>query len=237
MDPGTKNFSTLRGDSAPPARSTSAFRIGSPKSRPSEVEDPIAMSVPPASTNRLSSGTVHALLTVPRWSRSSRGTRSAGGCAPAAASRAGNAPSTKISTSKRFARFPASRPFYTTSNGNSNCSSSHRVQPDGIDPPYLIPQSDPHRPQPGGVAGRRRRGAADVQAFLCGQALQDWQDRRLGRHEERAVPEPVDFFVRFNSRLRAINASLVWGPMTSPSTCRRRPDPSLWRRYDAGQRL
>ena len=34
-------------------------------------------------------------------------------------------------------RFPASSAFgKTTSNGNSNCSSSQRVQPEGIEPPY-----------------------------------------------------------------------------------------------------
>jgi hypothetical protein len=46
-------------------------------------------------------------------------------------------PSTNTSTSYFAFRFPASSvPGKTTSNGNSYCSNSQRVHPDGIEPPY-----------------------------------------------------------------------------------------------------
>src|SRR5450432_3221173 len=47
------------------------------------------------------------------------------------------APSVNTSTSNLLLRSPASSPGgYTRSNGNSYCSNSQRVQPEGIDPPY-----------------------------------------------------------------------------------------------------
>jgi len=99
--------------------------------------------VPPFSANFFSSGTVLATVTRPSQPRNSAGIESAGGCAPnpppppAAPSRAGMPPSTKISTSYFALRLPASSvPGNTTSNGNSYCSNSQRVQPEGIDPPY-----------------------------------------------------------------------------------------------------
>ena len=56
--------------------------------------------------------------------------------AAARIARAWYAPSTRISTSNFSRSSPLSSSGAKTSwNGNSNCSSSHRVQPDGIDPP------------------------------------------------------------------------------------------------------
>ncbi len=100
--------------------------------------------VPPFSANFFSSGTVFATVTRPSQPRNSAGIVSAAGWAPkppppppAPPSRAGIPPSTKISTSYFAFRLPASSVLgKTTSNGNSYCSNSQRVQPDGIDPPY-----------------------------------------------------------------------------------------------------
>ena len=99
--------------------------------------------MPPASVNALICGIVVACVTLPTVRRHSAGSASVSGAPPgppgppAVAGRgAGIAPSTKISASYLRFRLPASSSCgYTTVNGNSYCSSNHRVHPLGIDPP------------------------------------------------------------------------------------------------------
>lgn len=116
--------------------------MGRPRCIPSAVEPPTVTIVPPFSTNFFNSGTVFAMLTLPThdWYSAGRfaGTPPPPPPNPPPPSPAGMAPSGKISTSNFALRLPASRACAnTTSNGNLNCSNSHRVQPESIDPPNL----------------------------------------------------------------------------------------------------
>ncbi len=106
---------------------------------------PIAMMVPPCSTNALSCGIVFAPVMLPTLPAHSGG-RFAGGAfrgpssLPAStASSVAGMPPVKIITSYFALRFPASScGGYTTSKFVNwyCCSNIHRIQPDGMSPPY-----------------------------------------------------------------------------------------------------
>ncbi len=127
------------------------------------VEVPIAMIVPPSSTNALSAGIVVAAVIRPwrPWNsagmfdcapppcppRPPAAAGASGGAAspppprpPPAGSpgAAGIAPPGKISTSYFWRRLPASSAGGNTSSKlvGYACSKIHRIQPDGIEPPY-----------------------------------------------------------------------------------------------------
>jgi hypothetical protein len=87
--------------------------MGRPKWRPTTVELPIATSVPPFSTNRLSCGTVRAIETRPTVRRTSGGMSAVSGVGSkksrtSGPSFSGIASSAKMRTSYRALRFPAS---------------------------------------------------------------------------------------------------------------------------------
>ena len=123
--------------------------IGSPNCCAMLIDDgPMAMMRPPCCTNSFSFGIVVAALTEPTHDWNSAGITSAPARPPPPPPPPPRPPrppaavpgiefSGKISTSNFERRFPASSSCgYTTRNGISNCSISHRIWPLGIDPPY-----------------------------------------------------------------------------------------------------
>src|SRR5580693_90753 len=102
------------------------------------VELPTVTTEPPDSTNCLICGIVFSSVTRPIQPRNSSGTVDGSICAnpprpprPVAVPRR-VAPSVNTITSNLLRKFPASRVCgYTSSYGNSYCSNSQRVQPDG----------------------------------------------------------------------------------------------------------
>src|SRR5687768_2331064 len=101
-------------------------------------ERPTARIVPPSCRNFSSCGPVFDAVYAPTIGSNSAGIREADPAAPPRPSAAdGPTPDGKMMTSYLVDRLPASSALgKTTSNGNSCCSRSQRVQPDGIEPPY-----------------------------------------------------------------------------------------------------
>src|SRR6185295_10547465 len=108
------------------------------------VELPMVTMLPPDSTNFFNCGMVLSSEMRPSMLRYSSGMLSGLGAPKAApppprppALPRRIAPSVNTSTSNLLFRSPASSAGgYTTSNGNSYCSNSQRVQPEGMEPPY-----------------------------------------------------------------------------------------------------
>src|SRR5580704_14142425 len=110
------------------------------------VELPTVTTAPPDSTNCLICGMVFSSVMRPNQPRYSSGTfcgsappppRPPPPPPPRPPAPLRIAPSGNTRTSKRLFRFPASNVGgYTTSKGNSYCSKSQRVHPEGISPPY-----------------------------------------------------------------------------------------------------
>jgi hypothetical protein len=94
-------------------------------------------------------------------SRYSAGTDAGSGPPPLRRPGGGTTSSAKIEHVVPGVEVPGvERRRYTTSNGNSYCSSSHRIHPDGIDPPYSSTRTDARRRHRHRVA--RRPGATVV---------------------------------------------------------------------------